>query len=102
MWKYVYLCRKLKTKKIMTTYNITINVRTAFGRDLIQRLSAMPEIKFEKTDSTATKTENQPKKRVSNRKHVVLEEIRRSIKQAKEMERNNSRTYTVEELLESL
>lgn len=86
----------------MTTYNITINERTAFGRDLIQRLSAMPEIKFEKADSTATKTENQPKKRVSNRKHVVLEEIRRSIKQAKEMERSNSRTYTVEELLESL
>lgn len=30
----------------MTTYNITINERTAFGRDLIQRLSAMPEIKL--------------------------------------------------------
>ncbi len=86
----------------MTTYNITINEHTAFGRDLIQRLSAMPEIKFEKADSTATKPENQPKKRASSRKHVVLEEIRRSIRQADEMERNNSRTYTVEELLESL
>lgn len=30
----------------MTTYSITINERTAFGRDLIQRLSAMPEIKL--------------------------------------------------------
>ncbi|MBP9994467.1 MAG: hypothetical protein KBT67_05925 [bacterium] len=86
----------------MTTYNITINERTAFGRDLIQRLSAMSEIKFEKAASTATKPENQPKKRVSNRKHVVLEEIRQSIRQADEMERNNSRTYTIEELLESL
>lgn len=93
---------KIKTKKIMTTYNITINERTAFGRDLIQRLSAMPEIKFEKAALTATKPENQPKKRVCNRKHVVLEEIRQSIRQADEMERSNSRTYTAEELLESL
>ncbi len=56
----------------MTTYDITINERTAFGRDLIQRLSTMPEIKFEKVASPATKSENQPKKRASSRKHVEV------------------------------
>ena len=32
----------------MATYSVTINERTCSGRELVMRLSNMPEIKFEK------------------------------------------------------
>ena len=39
----------------MATYTVTINERTCSGRELVMRLSNMPEIKFEKMTKRKTR-----------------------------------------------
>ncbi|MDO5341320.1 MAG: hypothetical protein Q4F69_02550 [Bacteroidia bacterium] len=40
----------------MATYTVTINERTCSGRELVMRLSNMPEIKFEKMTAKKRKS----------------------------------------------
>ncbi|MCQ2306230.1 MAG: hypothetical protein MJ000_01525 [Bacteroidales bacterium] len=75
----------------MTTYNITINERTAFGRDLIQRLSAMPEIKFEKAALTESAGNEE-----------MIARMKKAARNAKKIVASSPKTYSAKELMEIL
>jgi len=44
----IFATQNFKNNTTMTTFTITINERTAFGKGLISHLSTLPQIRFEK------------------------------------------------------
>jgi len=76
----------------MTTYCITIDERTDFGKDLISHLSTIPEIKFVKMTKEAQSTECDK----------MVERMKKAARNAKELASSNPKTYSAKELMEVL
>lgn len=81
----------------MTTGTLTFNEKSDFGKRLLQLIQADAETIFEvrRKAGKAHAADERKKKRIMN-------EIRQSIRHANENEGENAKTYTLEELIESL
>ncbi len=81
----------------MTTGTLTFNEKSDFGKHLLQLIQTDAETTFEvrRKAGKAHAADERKKKRIMN-------EIRQSIRHANENEGENAKTYTFEELIESL
>lgn len=79
------------------TIQLTFNEKSDFGRNLLKIIQSDKETTYTvDTESGKAQTAS------GRRKKRILNEIRQSVRHANELEDSNAKTYTLEELIESL